>query len=74
LKSGDGTGFAVDGEAHNQRPDEHRDVDLPVTLDDIALARDVFDKLGRKQGSQPPSYEIWGERFEHILSPRGLPR
>jgi hypothetical protein len=28
----------------------------------------LYDKLGRKQGSQPPLYEIWGERFEHIHS------
>jgi hypothetical protein len=37
LKSGDGTGFAIDGEAHDQRPDEHRDVDSSVALDNIAL-------------------------------------
>ncbi len=74
LKSGDRAGFAVDGEAHDERPDEHRDVDCPVALDDIALSRDVFDTFGWKQGSQPPSYEVRGERIEHILSPRGLQR
>jgi hypothetical protein len=61
LKSGDSAGFAVDGEAQDERPDERRDVDLPVALDDIALARDVFDTLGWKQGSESPSYEIRGE-------------
>jgi hypothetical protein len=61
LKPGDSTGFAVDGEAHDMCPDEHRDVDCPVALDDIALARDVFDKRCWKEGSQPPSNEVWGE-------------
>ena len=74
LKSGNSAGFAVDGEAQDERPDERRDVDLPIALDDITLARDVFDKFGWKQGSEPPSYVVWGERLEHILSPRGLPR
>jgi len=30
-------------------------------VDEIALARDVFDKRCWKEGNQPPSYEVWGE-------------
>ena len=51
----DRAGFVADGEAHDERPDEHRNVDRPFALDDIALLRDVFDKRCWKERSQPPS-------------------
>lgn len=57
LKPGDSTGFTIDGEVYDQRPNRHRDVDRAVALDDIALALDVFDEFSRKEGSQSASYE-----------------
>jgi hypothetical protein len=33
----DGAGFAADGEAHNEHPYQHPDVDFPVTDDGLAL-------------------------------------
>ena len=32
--AGDRAGFAADGKAHDERPDEHPDVDFPITDDD----------------------------------------
>jgi hypothetical protein len=61
LECSDRAGFAVDGETQDERPDEHRDVDFSMTLDGIALARDAFDKMRWKEGSQPTSYECWRE-------------
>jgi len=43
--------FAVHGEAQDERPHEHRDVDFSVTLDGIARARDTFDNLLGKERS-----------------------
>ena len=54
LERGDRAGFAVDGEKQDERPDEHCDVDLSMTLDGIARDRDAFDW---KEQSQPASYE-----------------
>ena len=72
LKRGNRAGFAVNGEAQDKRPDEHRDIDLPVALDGIALARDAFDKIRWKERSQPASYECWREFRYHNLSLRGF--
>jgi len=61
LKRGDRAGFAVYGEAQDERPNEHRDVDRSMALDGIALARDAFDEVYGKEGSQPAAYECWRE-------------
>ena len=37
LKLSDRAGFAAGGETHDERPDEHRDVDSALADDDIAL-------------------------------------
>jgi hypothetical protein len=58
---GDGACFADSGEARNQRPDEHRDIEFPVAADDIPLTRDVFDTHCWKERSQSASYEDCGE-------------
>jgi len=74
LERSDRAGFAVHGEAQDKRPDEHRDVDLPLALDGIALPRDTFDELWGKERNQPATNEVWGEFRVHILSLRGLRR
>jgi hypothetical protein len=43
-----------------------------MPFDDLALAGEVVDKLRWKEGSQPPSYNIWGEIWFHNFSPCGL--
>ena len=72
LKGGDRAGFAVHGEAQDERPDEHRDIDRPLTLDGIALARDAFDEVFWKERSQSAAYECWREFGYHNLSLRGF--
>lgn len=71
---GDRACFAASGEARDERPDEHRDVEFAVTLDDITLTRDVFDADCWKEGSQSASYDIWGEFGFHNLSLCGRQR
>src|SRR5699024_8716024 len=72
LKRGDRAGFAVHGEAQDERPDEHCNVDFSVTLDGIALAHDAFDESFWKERSQSASYECWREFGYHNLSLRGF--
>lgn len=49
----------------DERPNEDCNIDSTVALDDIALARDVFDKLCWKEGNEPPSNKVWGEFLQH---------
>lgn len=71
LEAGNSAGFAANGESHDERPDEHRNVDCP---DNITLEHDVFDTLCWKGGNQPLSNKIWGEFGVYILPPRSLQR
>jgi hypothetical protein len=71
---GDRACFAASGEARDERPDEHRDVELAATLDDITPTRYVLDTDHWKEGNQSASYDIWGEFWFHNLSLAGLER